>query len=234
MSTVADVGWLREGRWALTLVVVLATGSGVLWALASDGSKEATLSSSLISGAVIGFLLLVVERHYAGVVRDVRESEAHGVLPGATPVRDDRSDEPPARGDAMAGSANEVQIAQQEPDRYEVIYLGADRDTSRVDVWIVRLRVLREGRYVQFVTAAITGLTMASLETGVGDSYGKIWGAAASLTVPRIEDAVRRGELPRRDPTLAFDVRLPHDDMSHALRGATAPRVGDSVGSFEL
>jgi hypothetical protein len=121
-----------------------------------------------------------------------------------------------------------------------VIYEDWQRDTSRVDAVQIRLRLFAGTEYFQFVTIPIPA---PELRRYVGSdpsvTIGQLWWFVAKSIQPQLEDAIRRGEIPKRpERTTAYEVEV--NDLESAVRMAReAPAdseavSGEAIYQFEV
>jgi hypothetical protein len=201
----ASVGVLVLGVFVLGLV---------LWVKASSGSKQAELGTSVLSGLVVGVVVGAALRvAQVAMSRDADRRQVDVAMSASTepvPI----PDEPPVD---LARLAPQEEEGRKVPvhGHFRVEYEGTQRDTSRLDAQQLRLRVFANDAYFQFVTVPVPGPELRACASDV--LQGQLWSAIAHAACPRIEDAVRRREIPVTDPIQAFEVYV--DVMT------TAPRV---------
>jgi hypothetical protein len=219
---------------ALTILVAISVP---VWANASNGSKEADLGSSLLSGVVIGFVLLIVGRMLDLASRRNRDvaddSAALGASANVEPTRDLTvlAGTANAKAEARAATAKAgVQITGQATATvtyppYRVVYDDYQTDTSRVDAGQIRLRVFRGDEYFQFVTIPIPRPELRRSVGGDSDvTMGRIWWHIAESIRPQLIEAIQTGAIPKADRTIAYEIEsVTLDQAVRSALGDTDP-----------
>jgi hypothetical protein len=200
------------------LVAVPVIAGLTLWIPSSDGTKQESLGSALISGVVVGLALYVVARVFASGAEERQSEEL-----GAAALR--------STFDGGTPQDNELVHAARAPEPgYSVEYEGSIRDTTRIDAQQVRLRVFRGSEYFQFVTVPVPGPSFrrqVGLESGL--EVNQVWWAVGHAAGPFIESAIARGDIPLDTPSNAYEVLLPDAVLNQAI--AEARRGPDVVAT---
>jgi hypothetical protein len=202
------------------------------------------LASALLSGVVVGAILIVVGKAFnevatqgqanAGMQASDTPGPSHDVSQGvperAVPEQGDTENEPAVL--TGTGSANfsfsghAKGMVRLPARRFRVIYEDWQRDVSRVDALQIRLRVVEGDIYFQFVTVIVPAPELRRLVGADPDvSQGRLWWHIAKRAEPQITDAIRRAEIPKTNPTLAYEVQLVNLDS--AVRAARHDTVHD-------
>jgi hypothetical protein len=197
-----------------------------LWVASDKGSKEAELGSSLLSGVVVGLALLLAERLFtrAAIQRDINSA----LLASTTPE--------PAKDTPQPQVATPLPpLGDTQLHAYDVTYAGSQRDTSRLDAQQVRLRVLRDGEYFQFVAVPVPGPKFRAVIGMLPNvSIGQFWRAVAEEAGRYIEDATRRGEIPLPDPIQAYEILVNIEEVGRKAQYAEEVVDEDTVYRFSL
>lgn len=226
--------WARHRLYvsAGLVLIVLAGGSVAIWLTASDGSKQAELGSSLLSGVVVGFAVLGIGRMLdlaiergASEVALLRGSDSTQAEEEAQSV-DLTAFAEVANVDVAAGDVKGALDRDSGRARaFYVVYEGSQRDVSRLDAQQIRLRIfesvadVESGLYFQFVTIPVPSPELRRL---VGSdpnvTEGRLWWHISRSIEPQLRDAIRRGDIPTSQPSIAFEVET--YDLTEAVRQA--------------
>jgi hypothetical protein len=233
---------MRRNRARLVAVVVLAIALMLLvalWAKATNGSKQAEMSATLIGGVVVGLILLAVEWLFTSEAEKRETAKAASFVGEGGETID-------TRVDPMAAVPTEVPpVATHEADApemetvhfYRVEYDNTIRDTSRVDALQLRLRVYRDDDYFQFFTVTVPAPELRGfIGPDANVRRGQLWFAIAQAAGPHVEDAVRRGEVPLEDPRRGYEVFPDIERAVHRARreSGTLPEVQSDDTVFEF
>lgn len=229
---------LRPGTVVRHLPVFVAVAAVIgvglaLWIRSDSGGKADSLGSALLGGAVVGVVLLFAEIRFERLARERETLRALGA-----------SAEPTAGQVDEATPADVAPVTTHDPagrtHRYEVIYQGKNRDTSRIDAYQIRLVVKQEDRYFQFVSAIADGPSVLLLGAEKVAGRGRFWWMFCQAAGPMIEDATQRGEIPLAEPRHAYEVRPDVEEVverMHRLPAQERRRIpevseGDVVFTF--
>jgi len=202
----------------------------VLWIPGTNGSKQADLGSSLAAGLVVGVVLLYAQWSLNRTNQQGQTSIAMGANPaGSEPSEDSSGVEvhaETAKAEVVTGSATVdvkfgIDASIVATNLVQVVYLGWQRDTSRVDAVQVRLQLRRGSEYFQFVTVVIPS---PELRHWVADdpqvTRERIWWHVADAAKSVITSAIVSGEIPKPNPTMAYEVEILGNDLRKAVMAA--------------
>ncbi len=226
------------GRVVVGLLLLVVLGvSLALWIPSRAGSKHADLGSALLSGVVVGVVVLLVEVSFT---RDANRRDVdRSLATTGPPATDDglpTEASVPAAAEPIAAEAV-VRPRVEGAGRFRVEYEGTIRDTSRIDANEVRLRVFSgDDDYFQFVTVIVPGPELrAALGVEPHTTVGQLWRSIATEACRKIEDAIRTREIPKDDPQNAFEIIM--IDLRPAVRKARYAQeisAGDTVCEFPI
>ncbi|MGP8064517.1 MAG: hypothetical protein ACLP5O_18475 [Acidimicrobiales bacterium] len=226
-------------------MIVFIVFSLALWLPASNGSKQADLGSSILSGVVVGAVLFFVGKAFNAVTVQGQTDAAMHAGPNPSPAQDDFAGAPEevvvhvgsaeAEGHAQAPSISTIVTP---PRRFRVEYEDWQRDTSRVDALQIRLRLFEGDRYFQFITIPIPAPELRRLIGADPDvTQGRVWWHVAMSVKPQLVDAIQRGEIPKEHFKFAYEVQV--HDLDSAIREARRDKVhevvvGQTIYDFEV
>jgi hypothetical protein len=235
----------RRRTIAVAVGMVVVFGVALfLWITGSNGSKRADLGSSLASGLVVGVVLLYAQ---ASLNRTNQQGQASTAM-GANPAGGEPDEDSPAVEVHPEAAKVEVLVGEVRIDAVsgmegspvathlvQVVYLGWQRDTSRVDAAQVRLRLIKGGDYFQFVSVIMPS---PELRRWVADdpqvTRERIWWHVADAAKPAITSAILSREIPKPSPTMAYEVEILGDDLRRAVMAARSDHEHEVVVGREV
>jgi len=138
----------------------------------------------------------------------------------------------PSRGDISEQRAQGI---------IQAVYEGWQRDTSRLDAVQIRIRLLLNGDYFQFLTVVIPAPELRRL---VGSDQHvtreQLWWHIAQESKTQVWEAAASGEIPKSNPTMAYELELFEDQLERAVRQARRDatkreaRVGGVLYEFNV
>jgi len=221
------VWWSKRGPIVLTLTGLLGVVgvSMALWLPASSGSKEADLASALLSGVVVGVVLVFVGKTFSAATVQAQDDAAMQLSSGLTQIQDNVDLSPSTTTVPSTGINHTESSGARSPtsaptgQTFSVIYEEFTRDSSRVSAYLIKLRVVIESEYFQFVTIPVPYPELRRVITSIpGVPLNQLlWQVARSAEEPLI-NAIEVGEIPKDDRNIAYEVTaIP---LESALRSA--------------
>jgi hypothetical protein len=102
---------------------------------------------------------------------------------------------------------------------FRVKYIGRDVPTAEADGWVARLRLVRDGEYVQFFRAYAPAHELLTLETKPNNDWWTEFILAAAREIERLVEAGLK-------PTAPGTAMLLLPDVHEAHRAARTPNPG--------
>jgi hypothetical protein len=193
-----------------------------LWLVAHfpNNSKEEQVGTALLSGVVVGAVLLIVERSFTTAADRRQTDRAMETI--AAPVQRDEGappapvkDEENALQEALAGGEKVerpyllYEVDTRETRSYRVVFEDTQRDTSRVDAIQIRLRVFVGDGYFQFVTIPVPTPELRRLVSSDRSvTRERLWWHIAKAAESQLTEAIGSKAIPLSDPTFAFEVQV--------------------------
>jgi hypothetical protein len=214
----------------LVVLAIVVTAGAVLWVFGNDSSKTSALGTTLMGSGVVGAVLVFVERALSARTEAVEKTV--GLGPAPPPITDTSSPEPDA-GPPAEGERHERPEGER---HFAVRYMGWDRDTSRIDAYLVRLRVLKNSDYFQFFTAIIPGFDVVLAEESGTPTMRQFRRAFTDVAVEQIRQRIERGEAPLNDPNRAIELQPDPDEARRQAGSADDIEYaeGEIVAEFDL
>jgi hypothetical protein len=148
-------------------------------------------------------------------------------LPDSKPEKDsaDAAEVVPLTAHIGAEASAMAEVTRTGQRTFELVYEGAQRDTSRLDAQQIRLRLFESVSdaerplYTQFVTIPVPSPELRRFVGADPDvTEGRLWWHIALSIKPRLINAIQRGEVPTSKPSFAYEVGT--YDLSDAVRRA--------------
>jgi hypothetical protein len=204
------------------MVVAIALA---LWLPSTNGSKQADLASALLSGVVVGVVLVFVGKSFNAASEQAQSNAALQTSSEPTPVRDsvavlpDATTLPPNARVTNGSSGGGTSASSPVSRTFRVEYEEFARDPSRVNALQLKLRVYEGDQYFQFVTIPVPYPEVSKATTSIpGAPLSQVFWQVTRSIEPQLIDAVNTGQIPKSDPTTPFEV--PVSSLESALRNA--------------
>ena len=104
-----------------------------------------------------------------------------------------------------------------------MVYGGWERDPTRMDAIVIEVQLFQADQYFQFVTISVPS---PELRRFIGPdpnvTRGRLWWHIIRATRPQLIDAIKRREIPQRNPSCAYGLQV--GDLDAAIRDARADK----------
>lgn len=116
------------------------------------------------------------------------------------------------------------------------IYFRGLQLSATSDCTIIRLNANLDGQYLQFFTATVTGLDVATALAGSDVPEESFWRAAIEEAVEQVRPAIESGRVPRRPPIDACELAISPTDIMQRAGGdhRGPPLAGELLRTIEL